>query len=133
MSSDHFPEETFKAVEEGDGNPADQERPETRGVGDNVREDGALVVDVDGLLGGKPGDGEQTGTYDNVCTAVLAGVWGLMHCYFVGVGAKSYFNSGTNLRDSNLRDCGKSSKFVVVEAPSPARGLPIPKADGSTS
>ena len=80
------------------------------------------------------GDGKQTGIYDTLCTAVLAGVWGLIHCYFAVVGAKSYFNSGTNLRDSNLRDGGKSSKFVVVEAPSHARGLPTPpKADGSTS
>ena len=59
-----------RRAEEGDGNPADQERPETRGVGDNVREDGALVVDVDGLLGGKPGDGEQTGVFAEEQTLV---------------------------------------------------------------
>ena len=75
------------------------------------------------------GDDQQTGTYDTVCTAVAAGFWGLMHCYYSVNGAKNYFYHD-NLRDSNLQDGGKSGKFVVVEASS---HLPVPKVDPSGS
>ena len=75
------------------------------------------------------GDDQQTGTYDTVCTAVAAGFWGLMHCYYSVDGAKNYFYND-NLRDSNLQDGGKSGKIVVVEASS---HLPVPKVDPSGS
>ena len=75
------------------------------------------------------GDDQQTGTFDTVCTAVAAGFWGLMHCYYSVNGAKNYFYHD-NLRDSNLQDGGKSGKFVVVEASS---HLPVPKVDPSGS
>ena len=63
------------------------------------------------------GDEPQTGTYDTICTAVAAGFWGLMHCYYTLKAVKNYFYHG-KLRDSNLHNGGKSGKFVVVEASS---------------
>ena len=73
------------------------------------------------------GDEPQTGTYDTICTAVAAGFWGLMHCYYTLKAIKNYLRGGKT-RDSNLHNGGKSGKFVVVEASSHA----MPKVDPSS-
>ena len=81
------------------------------------------------------GDDELTGTYDGqsglfdtVCTAVAAGFWVLMHCYYSVKGAMNYFYHGKQ-RDSNLHNGGKSGKLVVVEA---ASHVQLPNPTGSS-